>query len=240
MQTKRTLQEKFVTLYDTAKKCLLILDYLYRKIEEGSLAAEDGARVEQDLNIVIDLYISVLSFVDYLHRFHEIVAAMPLLRKDAPELKRLFQIFAPVDDVRNYLQHMRGDLMANEPLKFPILGGIAWIRGTKNYMLLSDQPIRTCEAPGIAFDRLENRYVCRYQLCIGGHELQLDTVYEEAKRFWKWLDAVSVIQPMQIKEFTWGKPWIVHSELVMKSSHLPETLAAQVGNTIGGSHKSSV
>jgi len=222
METKRTPQEKFVTLYDTAKKCLLILEHLYRKIEEGSRAAEDGTRVEQDSCIVIELYISVLSFVDYLHRFHEIVSAMPLLRKDIPELERLCQIFASVDNVRNYLQHMRGDLMANEPLTFPILGGIAWVRGTKHYMLLANQPMRTFEVPGIAFDRFEGRYVCRYQLSIGSHEYQLDTVYEEAKSFWKWLDAVSVIKPMQIKEFTWGKPWIVHSEFVMRSNHLLE------------------
>ncbi len=239
METKRTPQEKFVTLYDTAKKCLLILDHLYRKIEEGSAVAEDGTRVEQDSGIVIELYISVLSFVDYLHRFHEIVSAMPLLRKDAPELKRLSQFFVRVEEIRNYLQHMRGDLMANGPLKFPILGGISWIRGTKNYMLLSNQPIQTYDAPGIAFDRLEKRYVCRYQLCIGGHELQLDTAFEEAKKFWKWLEGISVIQPLQIKEFTWGKPLIVHSEFVTRPNLQLEPTAAQAEDTIGGSRESS-
>jgi len=46
METKRTPQEKFVGLYDTAKKCLLILDHLYRKIEEGSAAAEVITKVD--------------------------------------------------------------------------------------------------------------------------------------------------------------------------------------------------
>ncbi len=238
METKRTPQEKFVTLYDTAKKCILILDHLYRKIEDGLAAAEDGTRVEQDSGVVIELYIVFLSLVDYLHRFHEIVSAMPLLRKDSPELKRLAQCFVRVEEIRNYLQHMREDLMGNGPLKFPILGGISWIRGTKNYMLLPDQPTQMYDVPGIAFDRLEKRYVCRYQLSIGGHDLQLDTAYEEAKRFWRWLEGISVIQPPQIKEFAWGKPWIVHSEFVTRPNLLPEPTAAQAEDTFGGSRES--
>jgi len=223
METKRSPQEKFVTLYDTAKKCLLILDRLYRKIEEGCLAAEDATKVEQDSGIVIELYISVLGLVDYLHRFHEIVSAMPLLRKDGPELKRLDQHFARVEEVRNYVQHMRGDLMANGPLKFPVLGAITWVRGRRNYFLLSDQPNQMHETPGIAFDRHEERFICRYQISVGGHELKLDTAYEEAKIFWNWLEESTAIQPAQMKEFSWGKPMILHVEVVTGPKPLPES-----------------
>ncbi len=35
MNIKRNPKEKFVTLYDTAKKCLLILDHLYIDMENG-------------------------------------------------------------------------------------------------------------------------------------------------------------------------------------------------------------
>ncbi|MCP4374285.1 MAG: hypothetical protein GY797_40205 [Deltaproteobacteria bacterium] len=33
---ERSPQEKFVTLFDTAKKCLLILDHLYSDLEKGT------------------------------------------------------------------------------------------------------------------------------------------------------------------------------------------------------------
>lgn len=214
METKRSPQEKFVTLYDTAKKCMLILNHLLLKIDKGCLAAEDSEKVKQDAGIVIELYIDVLGLVDYLHRFHEIVSAMPLLRKDTPELRRLDQSLTRVEEVRNYLQHMRGDLMANGPLTFPVLGAISWVRGRKNYFLLSNQPVQMREAPGIVFDRLESKYVCNYQLAVGGHELKLDTAYDEAKRFWKWLEEHAVIQPEHVKDFAWGTPMILHSEIV--------------------------
>jgi len=208
----RTPQEKFVTLYDTAKKCLLILDHLYRKIEEGTLLATDASKIESDVSIVIELYVSTLSFVDYLHRFYEIICGMPLLRKDLPELKKLGDAFLPVEECRNYLQHMREDLMANAPLKYPILGAISWIHEQRNYMLLSNQPTQNYDAPGIVYDRLAGTFVCKYQLVVGGHNIQLDTVYGHAKSFWTWLEKRAVIQPDEVKEYAWGKPMIFHAE----------------------------
>lgn len=84
---KRNPQEKFVVLYDTAKKCLLILDQLYIDLENGTHQATNTDMVNNDPSVVTKIYISALGLVDYFHRFHEIVSAMPLIRKDQPELK---------------------------------------------------------------------------------------------------------------------------------------------------------
>ena len=209
---KRNPQEKLVILYDTAKKCLLILDHLYADFENGTLQAKDSAKVETDPSVVTEIYISALGLIDYFHRFHEIISAMTLIRKDRPELRKLKNALEPVKDCRNYLQHMRGDLMKDDPIKYPILGAISWVHEGRNYTLFSNQPTQGVSMPGIAYDTFVGKYVCKYLLIVGGHEIQIDTVYTEVKVFWEWLEKTVVIEPPQIKDYTWGKPMIMYSE----------------------------
>ena len=47
---RRNTKEKIVTLYDTAKKCLLILDHLYIDLENGISLANDAPKIESDSN----------------------------------------------------------------------------------------------------------------------------------------------------------------------------------------------
>jgi hypothetical protein len=214
---KRNPQEKFVVLYDTAKKCLLILDHLYANLENGTNQAMDATKIKQDLSIVTSIYISALGLIDYFHRFHEVVAAMTLIRKDRPELKQLGKTIEPVKECRNYLQHMRGDLMKNDSIDYPILGAISWIHEGRNYTIFSNQATQSMSVPGIAYDRFAANYICKYQLIVGGHEIRIDSVYSEIKLFWAWLEKIVVIQPSHVKDYTWGNPTIICSEIKMKT-----------------------
>jgi hypothetical protein len=209
---KRSHQEKFVVLYDTAKKCLLILDHLYTDFENGTHQATDTEMVNDNLSIITRIYISALGLIDYFHRFHEVISAMPLIRKDQPELKILAKAIVPVKECRNYLQHMRGDLMKNEPIGYPILGAITWIHEGRNYTLFSNQPTHNLSIPGIVYDTFAESYICKYQLVVGGHEIKIDIVYNEIKSYWAWLEKRVVIEPSHLKEYTWGKPMIIYSE----------------------------
>lgn len=210
---KRDPKEKFVTLYDTAKKCILILDRLYGNFESKLSIVNEESEVKAEPSIITDIYISALGLIDYFHRFNEIVSAMLLIRNDQRELKRLGESIAPVKECRNYLQHMRGGLMTNDAITYPVLGAISWIEKGRNYVLFSNQPTQNLSTPGIAYDRLEKRYVCKYLLVVGGHEIKIDTVFSEVKLFWKWLEKVTVIEPSHIKDYVWGKPTILYSEV---------------------------
>jgi len=210
---RRDPKDKFVTLYDTAKKCLLILDHLFDIFESRLSLVTDAPKVEADPSILTEIYIAALGLIDYFHRFNEIVSAMPLIRNDQRELRRLNDFIAPVKECRNYLQHMRGDLMTNDAITYPVLGAISWVSGNRNYFLFSNQPTQNFSAPGIAYDRFNKRYVCKYMLVVGGHEIKIDTVFSEVKLFWKWLEKVAVIEPSNIKDYVWGKPTIIYSEI---------------------------
>jgi len=209
----RNPQEKFITLYDTAKKCLLILDHLYSDFEKATLLAIDPKKIKADSSIVTEIYIAALGMIDYLHRFYEIICAMPLIRNDQPELKKLKELLVPVHNCRNYLQHMRSDLMANDPINYPILGAISWINDGRNYMLFSNQATQSCTAPSIAYDRLSKKYICKYSLSVGGHEIQLDIIYTQVKLFWEWIEKTTEISPPQIKDYKWGEPTIRFLEI---------------------------
>ncbi len=79
-------------------------------------------------------------------------------------------------------------------------------------MLFSSQPTQNVRSPGIVYDTLVGDYVCKYQLVVGGHIIRIDTVYDDTKSFWTWLEKHVVVNPGHIKEYAWGKPTIVHSE----------------------------
>jgi hypothetical protein len=205
----RSPQEKFVTLYDTAKKCLLILDHLYCEFEKATLLATDPVKIKEDSSIITEIYISSLGMVDYFHRFHEIICAMPLLRKDQPELKKLKKVLIPVHECRNYLQHMRGDLMGENPINYPILGAISWINEGRNYMLFSNQATPQTTSPSIVYDNFLEKYICKYLLSVGGYEIQLDIVYTQVKLFWEWLEKSTIIKPSKVKDYNWGEPTLL-------------------------------
>jgi len=78
-----------------------------------------------------------------------------------------------------------------------------------NYTLISKQLTAKYHAYGSTYDSLLQKYVCQYQLAVGGHEIHLDTVYEGIRSFWAWLDTVSVIEPLDVKRYEWGTPMII-------------------------------
>ena len=70
----RTPQQKFVTLFETAKKALLIIDRLYYSLEKSSALVSSTNEFPSTSPNIIDLYICTLGLVDYLNRFYTITS----------------------------------------------------------------------------------------------------------------------------------------------------------------------
>lgn len=208
---QRSRAEKFVTLFDTAKRVSLMIDRLYGRLEgyTSTLAANSEDRGFGDN--VIDLFITVHGLVDHLNRFLEIAQAMPILKKSAKQLVNLNRAIQPVKDARNYLQHLRGDLLTSDRIRFPVLGSISWIHDRKNFTLLPNQTTSGYGTSGIAFDTVNNTYACRYQLSLGGHIVRVDHAYSAVQEFWSWLNSVAAVQPASVKDYKWGMPAIIVS-----------------------------
>jgi hypothetical protein len=202
-------QVKFVRLYDIAKKCLILIDHVYEKINKTTELLENSNGSMTDEYQTCELYLDIFSFIDFSHRFLQIIDSMPLLSKKRKEVRKLNSTTSSIKDCRNYLQHLRGELNNEEIIEYPILGSISWIRNKRNYILLPTQATEKHSSAGITYDTHNHIYVCNYQFTVGNHELKIDKIYEELKEFWNWFETVTHIEPKGIKVYRWGKPNII-------------------------------
>jgi len=218
MDQARTIPEKYVTLFDTAKRCLLIIDQLYADFTQGldSLTENDGEK--QDQSKIIRLYACAHGLIDFCHRYMQVIEAMPLLSKKRVEVKKLVEMCSEVTECRNYIQHIRNHLMSDDRIDYPILGSISWIKEDRNYVLFPNQATQGHSIYGITYDTWNKKYVCKYQITISKYQLRIDLIYNELKKFWEWLSSVSQIEPASVKEYQWGRAGILYSRLTEAKS----------------------
>jgi hypothetical protein len=217
MTEKRSPGQRFATLFDTAKRCLILIDTAYTESEECLRLLANGESTLNKSQITVKLYLSVFSIIDFGHRFDQIVDAMPLLSKKRAEVKRLHTAMRPVTLCRNYLQHIRKHLSELENIDFPILGSISWIHNGRNYIILPTQLTEGYIVPSITIDNEKMQFSCQYQFIVEKHLLHLDIVYREMKTFWNWLNEISNITPPEVKTYEWGGPNILYSEITSMS-----------------------
>lgn len=72
---------KYITLYETAKRCVLILDHLFYDFTEGTRVLSQPNHVQPNEAIIIRLYISALGLIDY---FHSRARGRATLKLDSP------------------------------------------------------------------------------------------------------------------------------------------------------------
>lgn len=204
-------QNKFVRLYDVAKRCLILIDVVYNNIEKniGLLTNKDSELNTE--SIIYELYLDAFSFVDFTNRFQQTIKSMTLLSKNEQHVKQLFKTLKPIKDCRNYLQHMKEHLCREKIIDYPIMGAFSWISENKNYLLLPNQFSESNRTIGIAYDRIENKYICKYQFIVEKYEIKIDFAYKEIKYFWNWFESVVHIEPEEIKKYEWGNPKIFYS-----------------------------
>lgn len=206
---EKKIQIKFIRFYETAKKCLILIDKVYSRIEENILGLESDKNDKESMTC--ELYIDLFTFIDFAHRFLQIIDSIPLLSKKKYEVRELNKTLDVVKRCRNYLQHMKEHLAKEEVIDYPILGSFSWISDDRNYIILPTQFTQNNKNAGIAYDTYENVYVCKYQFSIGGFELKIDNIYSEIKEFWDWFDKMARIKPEELKNYSWGNPNIIYS-----------------------------
>ena len=90
----RTHIDKFVTMYDSAKKYLMIIDNLYLSFQRDIEAISNVGRAEKTEKECIELSYISSSLIDYIFRFHQVIDAMPLLNKSFNKKKKLDEVLA--------------------------------------------------------------------------------------------------------------------------------------------------
>jgi hypothetical protein len=201
----RTPQEKFVLLFETAKRSLLASEMLLSRMSVDLTALEPdiGASINIGSRAISPL-LSAVAFIDFSHRFGSVVDALPLINKTAPEMRRLRLSLTPVEIARNHLQHMRGDLSSNMPIEYPLLGSLAWANGNSSYAIFLSQPTKT-DAHSLVYDTHNRCWVAQRQYTVKDAAINLDVVLGEMRAAYDWIASLAQLPVSALAKLEWGE-----------------------------------
>lgn len=201
----RTPQEKFVLLFETVKRSLLAADFLLRRISEELRVLE--ADIDQQIDVedrAIPPLLSAVAFIDFAHRFGSVADALPLVKKDAPEMRRLENALEQVERARNHLQHMRGDLSSNAEIDYPLLGSLSWSNGARGYTISLSQPTRV-DVFSLVYDLYNQTWVAQHQYTVKDSTIDLDLILNEMRSTYDWIISKIQFSEPDFAELRWGK-----------------------------------
>ena len=168
-------------------KCLDGLYYSFQMLEYiNSSLYKDCLRVEIDHSSLIPALWRCWSFIDVVHRVREISQSLPGLSKRDKNLSTFLDATRLAKDYRNYVQHLRSELLNKDLNPFPVWGSLAWVdpvNPTYSYLAVFGAQVKGTSYAGCVFDTVEGRWVSRVCLSIGGMSFNFDPIYEECLRF---------------------------------------------------------
>jgi|GEM_PF-1043101 len=157
---------------------------------------DEVATLEDDLLSGVDVgertvspLLASVSFIDFAHRFGHIMEALPLVKKKAPELLRLKAALGPVEEARNYLQHLReaGELSSNAPIEFSVFGSLAWTHGDAAFVIAFAQSSPNVTQISPAFDAFNQRWTATHEYRVKNARINLQETLQEMKMAYEWL-----------------------------------------------------
>jgi hypothetical protein len=201
----RRPEEKFVLLFEAAKRSLLATQRLFQRL------IQDLAELEPELDQGVDVgekavspLLSAVTFVDFAHRYGAIVDALPLLRKSSPELRKLRVALSTVEIARNHLQHMRGDLSSDDEIDYPLLGSLSWTRGDAGYLLAFSQPTAKMNQYSIAYDSENRCWTAKHVYRVKDTAIDLDLVLGEMGAAYSWIVGKVRFSIPDLASLKWG------------------------------------
>jgi hypothetical protein len=154
--------------------------------------------------LIVPALLSAVSLTDFAHRFGELMAAMPLIPTNPPQLRGLRNALIPVELIRNYLQHLRGELATNDPVDYPLLGSIAWAKGRQSFVVAMGQATPNSFA-SMVYDTVNNCWVARLRYSVGHTAVDFDPLLEEMHKAYVWLVERVKFSDPEFSKLTWGK-----------------------------------
>lgn len=212
----RTPKEKFLLLFEALKRSLLASEMLYGRLksELGSLESDmdEGKQISERAATPL---LSAVAFVDFAHRFGSLADSLPLINKRKPQIKQLRSALISTESARNHLQHMRGDLSSNDPIEYPLLGSLSWIKGHRCFLISFGQATEMNNLFSIAFDATKMQWTTTYQYQVKDTTISLDAVMQEMRAFYAWLTSAVTFADPELAELKWGNTLAVAFSLEM-------------------------
>lgn len=203
----RTPQEKFILLFEAAKRSLLSADLLLKRMQRELDDITQSVDQSFDYQEIAALpIISCACFVDFAFRFHSLIKSLHLVRSDAPQLKRLSAALAPVETARHHLQHLQGktDLSSDQAIEYPLLGSISWVRNNSNYSMCINGPVVMASFESISYDRQEQKWMAQHEYVVKDAVIDLDLTLLEMHKAYQWIAKAIVCSDPRVAELKWS------------------------------------
>jgi hypothetical protein len=216
MTVPRSREEKFVPLFEAAKRSLLAAE-MYLRIILEQLPVLEGRILSQELDgeLVAPLLIGSMGFVDFAHRFGELIDQLPFSTKKNLELRKLKEVLVPIEFARHHLQHLRGELSGNEEINYPILGILSWSRESKSFSVYFSGPI-PANAATMAFDTVNRRWASRIELNLKNTIIDLDRILAVMKATFSWITKKVTFSDPTFAKLEWGRTNYLVAEATLK------------------------
>jgi hypothetical protein len=146
----------------------------------------------QSLNHVLDAYNYVFSLIDHLARFHKIAFIIPRINHKSAEFRKLDDAIGVFKDIRDQLQHIQNDLDNN--YSGPLLGGICWINGTRQFMACFNDVGRQRSIPGIILSIKKGGFLHRFCYIYNNEYYDLDKAVDGMREFTDYIKSIAKIE----------------------------------------------
>jgi hypothetical protein len=209
MSRRPDIDQKFIWLFEAAKRSLLIFDRMHARLWSDLRQMEPMILERQPIDeLVQDALIAAVTLVDFAHRFAQLIDALPYVNKRAPHVRALGEQIAAVEEARHHLQHLRGDLGGTAPINYPILGAVGWVNGLDAFLVSFSQAGAEQFSP--VFDRFEGRYVRQLEYSVRDKIVDIDGAHAAMHRVFDWIAASIQTTPEDFKQLKWASTFAGH------------------------------
>lgn len=143
---------------------------------EGAMDAR-SVKIEQ----VLDAYNFVFALIESFARYQKTAFSIPCLNQKDPAYRALTAALGDIKDARDQLQHVNNDIQNDN--YGPLLGGIGWTSGKRNYLVGLNDIGRKRSSPGIPFDTHNHRYITDFCFTYGDKLFDLSKAMAGVRAF---------------------------------------------------------
>ena len=168
-------------------RCLDGLEMSFAMLEHihGDLHATCHA-IRTDKHMLASAFWRCWSFVDTVHRLREVSEAVPGLSSKTPELRVFLKATSIAEGFRNYIQHLRNELMKAPGNTFPVWGSLSWVDpddGALTHMAMAGAQVGQTSYVGCVFDTVRCRWVSKVALSVNELSFNFDPIFEACMKF---------------------------------------------------------
>ena len=192
---------RFLRLFEAVKRTLGGIEILYTRMQSDIASLEPLIDKNENLGVrALPIHVTAMGLVDFLHRFGQLLDAMPTVNQGHEALQELKMVLSQVKDARHYLQHMRREVMDLSNRR-PILGAVCWARGNCSTSLVMSETNEVSHS-SIPLDTVNRRWATSHGYVVGDHLVDLAAGVRSARAAYDFLSEripdKSLADPQQI------------------------------------------